>query len=210
MFHSRSQLKALVDGYLRSKSRIHYEAMLSLIIVEYLLFKEYFEHCNTEKITISDDKMTITNSSAKNKGLCTCYGYIKIHSFSRTIHHWKFKIIKQGYYTAIGIDETKYLRKDCGPNDDRESKSYGQWSDGEKSAWNMSWCHSSGLGAFVEDDTVEMILDLNLRTLSYAVNDGKQLVVFDQLAIDKTVEYSMAVTLYMTGDVIQLLGYYQS
>ena len=60
---------------------------------------------------------------------------------------------------------------------------------------------------YQKGDVVEMTLDLNARTLAYAVNEKKKSVVFDDISTREDIEYAVAVCLYETKDCIQLLSY---
>ena len=129
MFCSREKLSILVDGYIclvvyDNERHCIYEESLSLLIVEYLSLREYFEHYNTEKIRVNEARDTIIKLT---DGLACSYGVIKIPSLEKFIHRWTFKVHAQNSFTAIGIDETKYLRKDTGFDDimQRQSKAYG-------------------------------------------------------------------------------------
>lgn len=216
MQSSRQKLHCLVAGYLRrelfddqikDEGDYNYEENLSNIIVEYLLLKEYFAKHDPKRIILSDDKLTI--QKIQPQGINTCYGSIKIPSKNESKHHWIFKIIKTGKFIAIGIDETKYKRIDRSLYDKiADCKGYGIWSDGDISRWDVSYVDKRGV-EYKDDDTVEMILDLQNKCISIKINEEENITVIGGVTTDDNIEYCMAVSLSFEQTSIKLCNYYQ-
>ncbi len=213
MLPSRKRLQKIVDGYIRyniyETEENEYEEMLSRIIIEYLMLKEYFKYCNAEKIRIDENKMKITRlKPGSYKTMSTCYGAIQIPSMDKSVHHWKFIVHGDDKYVAIGIDDTQHLRFDCGLQEGAKSKQYGLWSDGNKSGHFQNSLEKSSLSGYKVGEVVEMILDLKKYIISYRFDGGKENVVFPKVTIGEDIIYSMAVCLFIENDCIELLEYF--
>ena len=115
------------------------------------------------------------------------YGSERIHSLDGDVYKWTFKIIQFTSKMWIGIDETKYIRKDRGRFDDKRgmSKCYGLFDDGDG-----SWFTQSGRPQafnryysiqYNTGDKVVMTLDLKSQTLSYQFNQDKILLLGVQI-----------------------------
>ena len=115
-----------------------------------------------------------------------------------------------GSAIAIGLDETKYIRKDSGTFNQKisESKSYALWHDGDKNKWDhpgIIKAKDDGLH-FNANDTVSMILDLSSRTISYQINENKKFDdVFTNIAVGNDIKYCMCVYIHISGWGIQLI-----
>ena len=121
---------------------------------------------------------------------------------------WKFRIKRIGEYIAIGIDETQYLRLNCGLHDERgKTKVYAIWSDGDLSQWDQEMLTKNASSGYKPNDIVEMILDLTKREISLKTNDGKEVIVFKNIFIAQDIEYCMVVTLVTEYDEILLLDH---
>ena len=207
-------LSILVDGYIRSvvydnTGHREYEEMLSRLIVEYSSLMDYFEHYNAEKIRVNEARDTITKLTGD---LASCYGVVKIPSLEKGIHRWTFKVREQSAFTGIGIDETKYLRKDQGFFANmywqQISIMHGLWSDGQISSATLGVYNRNRYKSvmYEKGDVVEMTLDLKARTLEFLVNEKGSVVLAD-ISTGEDIEYAMVVCLYETQDCIQLLSY---
>ena len=210
MLSSQEKLDYLVSGYLRCEllkendqdmNEMTFEKNLSMIIIEYF---------NKEIIKANDNQCRIKKIINEDYCGTTCYGSIKIPSISNTKHHWKFKIhrIDSMRYMALGIDETKYLRYDCGLHSRQgETKTYGSWSDGDKNQWDHSQPIEMASPEFKTGDIVQMILDLEKEQISIKVNQEDECIVHESITVGEDIEYAMAVTLQRLNDEIELLDY---
>ena len=170
---------------------------------------EKFKVFNPEKYVISDNGKRLTR--LESSGVATCYGAVKIASLKATIHEWKFKIIKRSQYIAIGIDETKYAMMKSGHFQNRigieKTKGYAVWEDGVKSDMQNEKPSREEKIKFNDDDTVTMILDLKQRKISYSVNHERIVIAFENITVEKDLEYCMAVCINNETDCIDLLHY---
>lgn len=221
MFQTRLTLNSLVKGYLRHEifgqqdddESDNFEENIYLIMVEYLVLREYFHKYNPEKINLSDDKLKIWKSKSSNsKDKNTCYGSIKIPSKGTLKHNWIFKMINcDNIYNRvmIGIDETKYLRMNLRMDDsDVNSTSYTIWSDGTVSRWR-TYPELAAAPEFDEKgDIVQLILDLEKKSISMTVNGQKRQIVVKNIETGDDIEYCMCVTLRNEDDCVELLQYY--
>ena len=110
---------------------------------------------------------------------------------------------------AIGIDETKYIRKNTGSFNDKigESKSYALWSNGNKTKWDSKEIIKADKNTpvFNTDDIVHMILDLSSKQLCYKINDDEKYVAFTNITTGYDVNYCMAVFISRYNNSMQLL-----
>ena len=202
----------IVCGYVRSNfvnNNVHIpQDIIQLLLSFYhIIIKEVFKHFRSDHYEVTNDGMTVTRIFIFNS---LCYGSICIPSTVKRIYSWKFKIVKNAQFMAIGIDETKYIRKEEGGFNDKTGKSYayGLWNDGDKNQWNRGLIIKRGDDSpqFNTNDTVCMILDLSSRTLSYQINDNEKFVVFTNIKVDNDIEYCMAIGIQQIDDSIQLLS----
>ena len=216
MLASRPKLDCLVFGYLRNElledegtgNDLRFEQNLSMVIADYLLLKEYFEHYNINEIKASDDELTIQKVS--NDALKTCYGSIRIPSTNKSVHHWKLKVVESIHNLgdiAIGIDETKYLRLDTGLYGGG-TQCYALWSDGYISISKIAMAERTKM-TYGVGDTIEMILDLNQKIISVCINEQDIVTIFGDIEVNEELEYCMAVTVFYKQQSIQLMDYYE-
>ena len=167
-----------------------------IFLFYHVLIREYFKHYNNSNYQRSNDKMTIAKKWTR--GNSVCYGAAIISSVDGGIYRWIYKIRKRSNSMAIGIDDTQKIRKHKGTFDHKngQSKSYALWHDGKRIKWDHDKKFKADLNAlrmFNTNDTVTMILNLCNQTLSYKINDGKEVVVFKNVAIGHNIHYCMGV-----------------
>ena len=172
-----------------------------------------FKYYNPSNYELSDDHKT--TQIINNFQQSTIYGNICIPSCSKTIHEWKFKIIK-GYHFGIGIDEARYTRKDFGSFNwcPEDTKMYALWTSGDSIRWDQKYRKSHQGFAWQSIDIVEMQLDLysDNKTLSYVihtVNGGKYTISLENITVDKNITYCMGVCGGFVDDKIKLLSYHR-
>eukprot|EP01084_Bolivina_argentea_P022019 40901_1 len=178
--------------------------LIVYIILAYYQDIEYFAHFNKEKWTISNNDLTIIKTE---NSYASCYGNIVIPFESKGIHHWKFTFYQSfNGCGAIGIDESvhKWLDRDfhCAS---RKTIHYGFRGDTgckyDRSGSSIGYINTG----YLKGDTVNMILDLNSKTLSYSVNDAKPTKAFD--IEPSQLGYCMAVYMYGNTNGLTLLSY---
>ena len=90
MFWSWEKLSLLVDGWMRENifigKDINYEATLTILVVNYSLISDHFEHCNHDRIEVNKEKNTIKQITSSTIGgdLSTVYCPLKIPSMSKS------------------------------------------------------------------------------------------------------------------------------
>ena len=167
--------EALVYGYVRDKfmsndADIHIpKDIIELCLKFYhIIQREIFKNFNPMYFKLSNNDRTVTTSQNLIGG-GICYGSLCISSMDAKIYEWTFKIIKRTANMAIGIDETKYIRKDKANFNMKlgESKSYALWHDGDKNEWKNKKLIKATKGSpkYNTNDIVRMKLDLMNRIL---------------------------------------------
>ena len=213
---NKIKTEKIVYGYVRinfiprDSIQIHVpKDIINLVFMfYYIMKKETFKHVNVDNYEISNNGRKVT----RKKGLSdsVCYGSECVSSLDSSIYKWHLKIIERRHMMAIGMDETRYIRRLNGhPNTHiDESKMYCLWHDGDRNNCD----HPQGLlkreynaPRFNKDDIVNMILDLSTRTLSYQINNGKEYIASTNIAVGDDIEYSIFVFMYVAGDCIELL-----
>ena len=108
---------------------------------------------------------------------------------------------------GIGIDETTYTNKHHGRFASAicKSTSYALWHDGYKTRRDYNTLSYRTASRFNTNNTVTMILDLSLRTLSYKMNNGNVQIVFKKIRTAKNINYCMGVYIDSRGDSIALM-----
>ena len=212
---NRIRDEKIVYGYVRSnfitnENHIPRDIINLCLTFYHIIIRETFKHYNPRNYDLSNDDMTVTGAVAGSWSIC--YGSQCIPSSDTCTYSWKFKVKKMATYIAIGIDETKYIRKHTGHFNDEKSgktKSYALWNNQQKNQWDHDGLIDAESVApkFDTNDVVRMILDLQNRTLSYQVNEGEIYVAFKGISVGAHIEYCMAVDVSTcSGDCVELLA----
>eukprot|EP01084_Bolivina_argentea_P314136 544103_1 len=188
------------------------DSIIYLCLLHYYS-NETFKHCNTKVIKITENRATMMNTAyggkSANMRWSTCYGSIKIPSFRKVIYCWRFRIVKKTSNMGIGISETIYTRKNkcfMGGKLNSNGARYGYWHHGFK--WDSETHYLvKYYTAYGTGDIVEMILNMNNRTLSYAINDDVVNVAFYDIKTGENIEYCMAISTLYKGDSVSILNY---
>ena len=192
--------------YSSKMTEIPADIMNLMFLFFHIVFNDTFQHYNPDGYHVSNDGMDVKR---KGPGRSLCYGSECIPSSNKGIYSWKFHLTKFRGWLAIGIDETKYTRKDmCHFNERKSSsKSYALWEDGGRNKWNYPSIIPSEADApdFESGDIVVMTLDLWNKTLSYQVNEDPIYTAFDDIFVAEDIEYCFGVYLSVTSDTLQLL-----
>ena len=204
-----------VYGYIRNSfmSKSHHIPIdiINLCLAFYhIVIREIFQHYNPANYQLSNDDMTLTNCSQTWTTYSVCYGSQSIPSLQdQCIYSWKFKILHQRDYIAIGIDETKYLRKHNG-HFNREvgaSKSYALWNDQRLNRWDYDELITAYDAPILNaNDIVCMTLNLTNRTLSFQKNNDKKYIPFENISVGEDIEYCMGVFILAKGDSVEMLS----
>eukprot|EP01084_Bolivina_argentea_P166737 289438_1 len=171
----------------------------------HVVMKETFKLCS-EDYQISEEGMKLLKMSLNAS---IAYGSEVIPSMDGEIYQWSFKIGLNYRTMAIGIDETKYIRKDKGHFGDKklESTSYALWSNGERDRWEIEETITDGNApTFTSEDSVCMILDLHSKELCYKINDGEKYVAFTDIAVGININYCLGVYIARYNNSMQLLN----
>ena len=198
-----------VDGYVRLINTGVPIDIIKLIFVFYHIFtKDRFQHINIKNYRLSHKGMVVKQIRDGHDSVC--YGGGVISSIVGGIYQWTFKILQSAYTIAIGIDETRYIRKYEGGfgHHTGKSKYYALWHDGDKNRWEspeIIEAKSNSLVRFHTNDLVIMTLDLYKRTLSYKINKRRTQIVFKNVARAVDINYCMAIYMVNVKDSIQLV-----
>ena len=206
----------IIHGYIKSNFIKQYNDIPKDIIDLFFMFyhiviREVFKHYNSDHYVLSKNDTTVTK---KDYQCCMCYDSACISSLDVGIYLWRFQIIKLSdtninHSMAIGIDETRYIRKNNGSFWDYNgrSKCYALWHTAVKSHgdyYGMFDRENNSL-TFKTNDIVCMTLDLLHRTLSYQINEEETHIVFTDIAVNNDIEYCLGVYIAGSGDCIELL-----
>ena len=201
-----------MNGYIRNIDITHCiiaNDVINLCIEYYHEKREKFKHFNSENYKLSNGDMTICKTGGW-MSTSTVYGTICIDSSLSMMHKWILKIKHMDKYSGaigIGIDETKYFRKDYGSFDYecRKTKLYGIWNDGTRVNSNGVWDNIK----YKTGDIIIMELDLldENKTISFAKNNDVKKIAFEKVLIGENITYCMTVCCLEPGDAIELLSY---
>ena len=118
-------------------------------------------------------------------------------------HEWKFKLINNGWI-IIGI--CRRFKSHYSPNDTFTKYGNGYGYDISNGAYEPRTWSSVAIDAMrcKKNDIIEMCLDLNNLTLSFAVNGNNKGVAFKGI---ESAEYKAAIHTYCGRESVQLLEY---
>ena len=208
---NRIRDEKIVHGYVRNcfmtKNRIPTDIINLCFIFYHIVIKETFKHYNPGNYQLSNDDQTLTVIA--NHCWSTCYGSQCISSLDKCSYSWKFKLLQITSYIAIGIDETKYIRKDNGHFNDQKDGSnlYALWSNRRLNRWDEKrLIKAEDAPIFDKDDIICMTLDLSNRTLSYQKNNDEKYIPFKDIIVGEDIEYCRAVFIWKGGDCVELLS----
>eukprot|EP01084_Bolivina_argentea_P152868 266584_1 len=224
--HADIDVSHLIFGYCRKMEQynaihINIIPLIKYIIVLYYWQQEYFNKLGTD-INVSNDKTTITKDIASDKDhisgwMNTTYGKNCINSISNKIVKWTFKINKfdAGGLSDIcmGIASTDACQNyDFTCHDTGKFYAFGNLGVFFKD--QDSYCSSAmdkNLNetdvTFSQNDKISLILNLNKRQLITKINDGKENILWTNIAVSVSIKYILAVTLRYPGNSISLLDY---
>ena len=205
----------IVYGFVRTNfinihNHIPKEIINLCLLFYHIVIREIFKHYNPDVYQLSSDALTLTNCRI-GFNYSTCYGSQCIPSLDdHSIYLWKFEILNRSSWIAIGIDETKYLRKKKGQFNEKigDSKYYALWNDGDTNRWDNASIIRAEENApeFDANDVVSMILDLSNRTLSYQKNDDEKYIAFTDITVGDEIIYCMGIYIWNNGDCVELVS----
>ncbi len=205
------QIQYLVFGFVRNAQILlsnntsfwNISDLIIYIIMAFYGLEECFKHFNESQFITFDHDNIIKKINKKQWS--TCYGYKVIEYNSDGVHIWRFEALTLANGACmIGIDEANYkwfTNCFCWEYEDRDGYGYNGYN-GRK--YNKNDYSKYG-EKYKTGDTIEMILNLNDKTLSYKTNNASSLKAFKIKPTN--VGYCMAVALYWEDDSIQLLSY---
>ena len=204
------KIRYLIFGFVRksqqllfyyNKYNLNISELISYIILSYYHHVEYFRYFNKKFYQTSNNKKIITKLSGKAG---TCYGAINILYENDGIHTYRLKIIHLNSGCCIGIDEhtngkfiNSYFYKSK-----TKFYAYSGFNGKKYSFHEMGLEFGSKFGA---GDIVEMIIDLNDKSLLFSVNDNESMKAFKIEPTEKG--YYMFVCLGYKDDKVELLSY---
>ena len=188
------------QGLLRNDSSYwNISDLIIYIVLAYCREIEYFEFCD-DGVNVSEDRKIVVLSDYLS---VSCYGHLKVFLNGKGVHLWKMKIIKPLLSHCVGIVDTKHKTVNgyYHTRDDVNSYCYTRYGQLLKSGEEIGKFED-----FKNDDIVDMILDLNEKTLLFCLNGSKSKVI--QIEEEKQCEsYSMGVILGAKNVGIELLSY---
>lgn len=215
---TRIRDEMLVEGFTKIDSLNTYTSIpLDIVHVLYMFYHtiliETFTHYNEGVYKLENYNTELHNIKRMRGGDfdCVAYGSQCIKSWKQSVHSWTFKIISitKMWDFTIGIDETRYKRRQFGNFDSKtKTKSYALWSNGYRCKHGRALEYIRKAPRFDDaNDIVTMILDLKSRTLSYQVNKCKSYKAFKNIKVDRSIEYCMGVCITCHRNSVQLLSY---
>ena len=179
--------------------------LVGFVCLAYYYLWEYFykfgAHADTD-----DERTTLTNTHSQYK-YATGYGAIRIKSIEPTVHSWKFRINSAREYMSIGIDEDGFKGLDYGVHF-KKTKNYTLMCRGSKTRNGTAEARHVSNG-YKEGDIVQMVLDLNKRSISFVVNDenNSNAIAYENIPVGEHLIYRMVVCTFDKGDGVTLMAY---
>lgn len=148
------------------------------------------------KINDKDDTLSFLTTSIKRN---TAYCAVSVDGQENNKYFWRIKMLKleSSYNVYFGIDSCKGF--------DRPTN--GDFTD---ELWPPHYCFAScGMAfsskatiggmeygeAWGEGDVIEMVLDTKQKTLSFFVNGSDQGIAFNNIHLDDSISYHMAISM---------------
>ena len=181
---------------------IYSQPKLIYTIIAFFAQIECFKYFTDDEFETSKNDLIITKIDILNE--CrTVYGSKIIPFNSFGIHEWKIKVI-QGTFISIGIDEASHSQLNEAYFDMEGSLHYSYIAYGG-AFYDVQEQTEKFLDSFGSGDTVTMNLNMNNKTISFALNDGalKQGCVIKE----SKVGYSLEIFLRYKGARFEILSY---
>ena len=201
----------LINGYIRDIKKSIDNIIPDEIMFVILTFYYLTEYFKDTKCSLTEQNTKITLKSGYHNN---AYGNIQIDSINHndSCHYWIFKMgtMKNSIKAIIGIAEVDV--KKLTPIYMVTGRGYGYFGAGkflipreDQKDYDVVY----GKPKFEAGDTVEMVLNLAAKRLSFHINDdNKTLVAIDNIKIGANIKYKMAVFLRRRRDWITLVKYY--
>ena len=197
--------KYLLSGFIRRMEKEvnnDIPEVIMMIILSFYYIAEYFKDTDCE---LSEKNTKITSAGHNRNG----YGNLIIDSTSNGCHQWQFKIGFIKFSLMVGITESS-INTTC-PIYTVKGKGYGYHSRGKTCIPK-----SKGTGyksiekkpRFKEGDKVQMVLNLDKKSLSFKLNEGDTCSI-ENIKIGQDIDYKLAVFMGDPGDSLQLISYHK-
>ena len=175
------------------------------IILSFYYFPEYFKDFAQsifQYVGNNKDDKKIIKSISDNRPWSSIYGNVLISSHKKQKYVWKFRINKFKDPILIGISSTYDVDKRFFVSNDGYNYCY--YSNGEKVSHSN---HNDYSQPFGENDIITMILDCNLKQLSFHKNDDDLGVAYDNIECGEDIKYKMAMYIYYKNVEVELLEF---
>ena len=145
-------------------------------------------------------------------GYKSAYGIQAISAQSKYLYSWRFKIVKQAWFTYIGITSSKkkYINLEQKFTSDCSDPYYAFSDSGYKYA--LSHGIGVGYGGFESGDVVIMECDPMKKTLKFYVIKQKKTSTKELKCLFKNIKfdgnlYRMAISMGYSGAIIELIEF---
>ena len=205
--HANLRDKNLIFGYIRS---VEFELeldnippLISHLILLFYYVSECFDRATKEKFKISEDKLTVTNISSDGWDH-TIYCRKAIDSMSDLIYKWTFEM--NGTYDSWCCAGFGIIANDncvdfdfC---DDKSKPIYAIYGPkGDKISHNSRITSDKNPLIFEGGDCINIILDLQKRTMSFSVNDEDLILGWQDIEKSQDITYKMVVQLNVVASI---------
>ena len=208
--------KDIIFGFIRQyQTEINNEDIIipPLVIFTCLAFfwiREYFElsqiDATQQIITLSEDKLQITKTQRNGWNNITL-GSMCIKSTSQCIAKWTFMINELGDKNSL-ISKLVFGIVNGVPKKPSFWNKSGHYMlcDGGNAWRDGDWHHNHQ--QFKQGNKLQITLDLKQAKIEFDIDDGKHTeTLFNNIAIDETITYRIAVALRAKKSVISLLHF---
>ena len=200
----------LVRGFIRNIQ----ESMLLIIpdpiimiVLSFYYLGEYFKDFNKSIFGCVDKDCQILKCVSTNSPWSSIYGNVIASSDKSEKYIWKLRFNKLnsgqiGISSNYDVNERFFFNK--------KSYNYSFYSDGMKvSRYDYNdYCDKQGVVTrYKQGDVITMILDCELKQLSFHKNDEDLGVAFDNIGCGQDIKYKMAIYMYHKHEEVELLDF---
>lgn len=194
---------------------IEFTSSIASICVLFYSIVEIFDIIGNGMELSADGKIITRGEDDKVYNWINCsYGINAVPSMNKGVYKWVLKMHKvTGGGVRVGLSSTTVQQSCFYANNDIVGINYIYWNGSGHSYKYLKearWgCENYGR-RYDADDMVSIILDLNQRQISFAINDEDQGVAYKDIQVGEDIHYRMFVSLYFVHDSVEIVSFSQA
>ena len=203
---SRDIVYGFIKRMEKSLSLKNIPSEINDICLAFYYFPEFFDKARPDRFKISADKLTVTNFEYCNVWSHTIYMKQWIESESHEIVKWTFKISRKEHHANIYLSLVSGYSETTLMNDfsSTHKPNYSLSDVGSTLKNGKLYKTSRSLDEFRNGSIVTVTLDLQKYQLLSQVDNGRNMVAFENIEHEKDIQYIFVVQLPLEKDCVTL------